>query len=151
VTNNGAVDGHAIDSDGEVMSNDAQYCSFCGKARDEVKHLIAGPAVFICDACVALCRRLIEAAGKPSPEDKPTAFLVRAPRKGLEQWCRELVDQRYTPKAHALEPRWMVLPTRGPSHSLAGNEMGTWKVLIPSSFASLFLKSWPQATVEPGF
>ena len=31
------------------------YCSFCGKSQHEVKKLIAGPSVFICDECVELC------------------------------------------------------------------------------------------------
>lgn len=35
------------------------YCSFCGKSQDEVKKLIAGPSVFVCDECVALCNDII--------------------------------------------------------------------------------------------
>ena len=31
------------------------YCSFCGKSQHEVKKLIAGPSVFICDECIELC------------------------------------------------------------------------------------------------
>ena len=31
------------------------YCSFCGKSQHEVKKLIAGPTVFICDECIELC------------------------------------------------------------------------------------------------
>jgi ATP-dependent protease Clp ATPase subunit len=34
---------------------DRYYCSFCGKRQDEVRKLIAGPSVFICDECVTLC------------------------------------------------------------------------------------------------
>ena len=36
------------------------YCSFCGKSQHEVKKLIAGPSVFICDECVDLCNDIIE-------------------------------------------------------------------------------------------
>jgi ATP-dependent Clp protease ATP-binding subunit ClpX len=36
------------------------FCSFCGKSQDTVKKLIAGPAVYICDACVKTCSELIE-------------------------------------------------------------------------------------------
>ena len=41
------------------------YCSFCGKSQHEVKKLIAGPSVFICDECIDLCNEIIrdEAAG----------------------------------------------------------------------------------------
>ncbi len=35
-------------------------CSFCGKAQDQVKRLIAGPGVYICDECIELCREIIE-------------------------------------------------------------------------------------------
>jgi hypothetical protein len=36
-------------------------CSFCGKARREVRKLIAGPAVWICDECIALCNDVLVA------------------------------------------------------------------------------------------
>ena len=40
--------------------NDSKlYCSFCGKSQDEVRKLIAGPSVFICDECVDLCNDII--------------------------------------------------------------------------------------------
>ena len=35
-------------------------CSFCGKNQDQVRKLIQGPAVFICDECVDLCNDIIE-------------------------------------------------------------------------------------------
>jgi ATP-dependent Clp protease ATP-binding subunit ClpX (EC 3.4.21.92) len=35
------------------------YCSFCGKSQHEVKKLIAGPSVYVCDECVALCNDII--------------------------------------------------------------------------------------------
>jgi ATP-dependent Clp protease ATP-binding subunit ClpX len=38
---------------------DTLFCSFCGKSQGEVKKLIAGPAVYICDECVALCNDII--------------------------------------------------------------------------------------------
>ncbi len=47
------------------MANKAEsekllYCSFCGKSQHEVKKLIAGPSVFICDECVDLCNDIIK-------------------------------------------------------------------------------------------
>ncbi|MDP2804603.1 MAG: AAA family ATPase, partial [Gallionellaceae bacterium] len=36
------------------------YCSFCGKSQHEVKKLIAGPSVFVCDECIALCNDIIQ-------------------------------------------------------------------------------------------
>ena len=44
-----------------MPKNENQYkCSFCGKSQDEVRKLIAGPGVFICEACVSLCNSIIE-------------------------------------------------------------------------------------------
>ena len=40
------------------------YCSFCGKSQHEVKKLIAGPTVFICDECVELCMDIIKEESK---------------------------------------------------------------------------------------
>ncbi|MEH6628993.1 MAG: ATP-dependent Clp protease ATP-binding subunit ClpX [Motiliproteus sp.] len=53
------------------------YCSFCGKSQDEVRKLIAGPSVFICDECVDLCNDIIseevqEAVGQESEDKLPT-------------------------------------------------------------------------------
>ena len=40
------------------------YCSFCGKSQHEVRKLIAGPTVFICDECVELCMDIIREENK---------------------------------------------------------------------------------------
>ena len=39
---------------------DSLFCSFCGKNQKEVKKLIAGPTVFVCDECVELCMDIIK-------------------------------------------------------------------------------------------
>jgi len=44
----------------EETSTDKLHCSFCGKSQDEVKKLIAGPSVYICNECVDLCNDIIE-------------------------------------------------------------------------------------------
>ena len=52
------------------------YCSFCGKSQHEVRKLIAGPTVFICDECVELCKEIIKdetkAAASKSADGVPT-------------------------------------------------------------------------------
>jgi len=45
-------------------TKNTRYCSFCGKSEHEVRKLIAGPTVFICDECVVLCMDIIKAADK---------------------------------------------------------------------------------------
>ncbi|HEX8986519.1 MAG TPA: ATP-dependent Clp protease ATP-binding subunit ClpX, partial [Rhodocyclaceae bacterium] len=59
------------------------YCSFCGKSQHEVKKLIAGPSVFICDECIDLCNDIIrdETAAEPSGKtsgDLPPPAEIRA-------------------------------------------------------------------------
>jgi ATP-dependent Clp protease ATP-binding subunit ClpX len=58
------------------------YCSFCGKSQHEVRKLIAGPSVFICDECVALCNEIIRDEiqaedAKPVSSDLPTPQEIR--------------------------------------------------------------------------
>ncbi|ANT59572.1 MULTISPECIES: ATP-dependent Clp protease ATP-binding subunit ClpX [Roseobacteraceae] len=57
-------------------SKNTLYCSFCGKSQHEVRKLIAGPTVFICDECVELCMDIIreetKGAGLKSSEGVPT-------------------------------------------------------------------------------
>ena len=60
-------------------SKNTLYCSFCGKSQHEVRKLIAGPTVFICDECVELCMDIIREENKsalvkskdgvPTPQD----------------------------------------------------------------------------------
>ncbi len=57
-------------------SKNTLYCSFCGKSQHEVRKLIAGPTVFICDECVELCMDIIreetKTAGLKSTDGVPT-------------------------------------------------------------------------------
>jgi len=59
------------------------YCSFCGKSQHEVRKLIAGPSVFICDECVELCNDIIReevqnaAGGKDESDRLPTPMEIR--------------------------------------------------------------------------
>ena len=59
------------------------YCSFCGKSQHEVKKLIAGPSVFICDECIDLCNEIIRdelPAGEEAREarsDLPTPLEIK--------------------------------------------------------------------------
>jgi len=55
------------------------YCSFCGKSQHDVKKLIAGPTVFICDECIELCNEIIveELSGDQKEDDKKEGGLPR--------------------------------------------------------------------------
>ncbi|MCL6119675.1 MAG: hypothetical protein M1584_01375, partial [Deltaproteobacteria bacterium] len=45
------------------------YCSFCGKSQDEVRKLVAGPSVYICDECISLCNDIISDEVQPVPAE----------------------------------------------------------------------------------
>ena len=48
-----------------TIKKDLLFCSFCRKDSHAVAKLIGGPGVYICDACVAVCNKILD--GKPSP------------------------------------------------------------------------------------
>ena len=72
------------DKKGSSSSEKTLYCSFCGKSQHEVKKLIAGPSVFICDECIDLCNDIIreevpaDAAPVGSKGDLPTPSDIKA-------------------------------------------------------------------------
>ena len=61
-------------------------CSFCGKSQDQVRKLIAGPGVYICDECIDLCNEildeeLVDSQGNPRPGAEPSRKATPAARK----------------------------------------------------------------------
>jgi len=70
------------DSRGKNEDGKLLYCSFCGKSQHEVRKLIAGPSVFICDECVELCNDIIreelEDAGDPGQDALPKPQEIKA-------------------------------------------------------------------------
>jgi len=70
------------------------YCSFCGKSQHEVRKLIAGPSVFICDECVELCNDII----REELEEKAAAGHTQLPKP---REIRESLDQYVVGQARA--------------------------------------------------
>src|SRR5678810_490457 len=70
------------DDRGKTDDGKLLYCSFCGKSQHEVRKLIAGPSVFVCDECVELCNDIIreelEEKGERSRDKLPTPHEVKA-------------------------------------------------------------------------
>jgi len=65
-------------------------CSFCGKDESEVSKLVAGPRVYICDACVAAAKRIME----DDTGDIPTPPVVASLRQRLLGRARRLLHRR---------------------------------------------------------
>ena len=64
VSNNGGSGAGPTGTGGSGDGKNTLYCSFCGKSQHEVRKLIAGPTVFICDDCVELCMDIIREESK---------------------------------------------------------------------------------------
>ena len=68
------------------------HCSFCRKSQDDVRTLITGPTVFICDECVQVCVDIIKADASGAADDTPEAAEARA-RAAAEQMNRDHAGQ----------------------------------------------------------
>jgi len=56
------------------------HCSFCGRGKDQVTKLIAGPGVYICDACTTLCMEILEDP-LVNPEKREAEVVKMEPKK----------------------------------------------------------------------
>lgn len=68
-------------------SSEDLLCSFCGKSQDEVKKLIAGPSVYICDECIQLCNEIIAEEYSEESKDEAAAKLPKPSE------IKEILDQ----------------------------------------------------------
>src|SRR5476651_585842 len=75
-------------------SKSTLYCSFCGKSQHEVRKLIAGPTVFICDECVELCMDIIR-------EEHKIAFVKSKDGVPTPKEIREVLDDYVIGQTHA--------------------------------------------------
>ena len=68
-------------------------CSFCGKSQEQVRKLIAGQGVYICDECIHLCQEIIEEEMLEAPEAKPSATKLPDPRRIKEALDGYVISQ----------------------------------------------------------
>ena len=76
------------ENDGDNKGDKLLYCSFCGKRQHEVRKLIAGPSVFVCDECVELCNEII----REEAEDVEAEDAREAAYPTPQEICERLDD-----------------------------------------------------------
>ncbi|MGD8258089.1 MAG: ATP-dependent Clp protease ATP-binding subunit ClpX [Desulfobacterales bacterium] len=69
--------------------NDNLFCSFCGKNQSEVRKLIAGPAVYICDECIQLCSEIIEEESEKDAKDSEQMMVPKEIKGKLDGYVIE--------------------------------------------------------------
>ena len=80
------------------------YCSFCGKSQSEVRHIVAGPTVYICDGCILLSLDILIEGGVMHPDDLHGRIgELRVPETDTESEDERANDN--TPKTNILEKK----------------------------------------------
>jgi ATP-dependent Clp protease ATP-binding subunit ClpX len=77
-------------------------CSFCGKSHAEVKKLIAGPGVYICDGCINVCRGILEKELHEEEEEISTELSVPKPKDLLANLNQYVIGQEHAKKVLAV-------------------------------------------------
>src|SRR3954454_17829356 len=102
------------------------HCSFCGKRRREVRKLISGPRVFICDECVALCNDII---AKEEAQERPK---YPRPKEIADELERYVIGQNRAKKALsvAVYNHYKRVAQRAASHGKGEVEVSKGNILM---------------------
>jgi ATP-dependent Clp protease ATP-binding subunit ClpX len=85
-----------------ARSNSITLCSFCGKSHSEVRKLIAGPGVYICDSCVLLCKSVLDKELNADAKRGQTSLKVPKPAEIKAELDRHCIGQDQAKKALAV-------------------------------------------------
>lgn len=88
---------HSTEDSGKLL-----YCSFCGKSQHEVRKLIAGPSVFICEECVDLCNEIIREDSDEAQIEEAKGSKLPAPKEISEILDQYVIGQERAKKVLAV-------------------------------------------------
>lgn len=88
---------HSTEDSGKLL-----YCSFCGKSQHEVRKLIAGPSVFICEECVDLCNEIIREDSDETQIEEAKGSKLPAPKEISEILDQYVIGQERAKKVLAV-------------------------------------------------
>src|SRR5438132_9978054 len=78
-------------------------CSFCGKGQDQVRKLVAGPGVYICDLCIDLCQEVLEEDNRSGTAKKTKTGFIPNPKtisSALDQYVIGQDHAKQLPPVH---------------------------------------------------
>jgi ATP-dependent Clp protease ATP-binding subunit ClpX len=110
-----------------ARNNNIMACSFCGKSQAEVRKLISGPGVYICDNCVILCKNVLDRELQLQTQTAQPKFTVPRPaeiKRQLEQYC---IGQDHAKKtlAVAVHNHFKRIQPEQPAEDCAGGGAAT--------------------------
>ena len=101
-------------------SNEQLLCSFCGKSQRQVKKLIAGPGVYICDECIDLCNEIIdeELTAPPSFDIEIQAREVIGLKRRLEEIYSEHTSKPIEDVSRDMERDFFMSPAEAKEYGI---------------------------------
>jgi ATP-dependent Clp protease ATP-binding subunit ClpX len=117
-----------------AKSSRMTLCSFCGKSQAEVRKIIAGPGVYICDSCVNVCKTIIDREVKaPAPEGAKPAFRLVKPSE-----IKRVLDDHVIGQDHAKKVLSVAVYNHYKRLNFDGNSGGQTEVAaLPAEFSDV--------------